>query len=96
LEGLILLLILQRRFWKYPSRIYGKLTADFLCLYAVMRIFAETFREPDAPLLWQLSRGQVLSLCLGLLGIGVYFWTEGQGRKSQLSSTDGSAKDAGP
>jgi phosphatidylglycerol:prolipoprotein diacylglycerol transferase len=94
LEGLILFLILQRRFWKHPSRIQGRLTADFLCLYSIIRILAEIFREPDAPLLWQLSRGQVLSMGLGFLGIGVYFWTKGQDRKYLICATDGSAKDA--
>ncbi|MDR2419924.1 MAG: prolipoprotein diacylglyceryl transferase [Puniceicoccales bacterium] len=94
LEGLILLFILQRRFWKHPTRIHGRLTADFLCLYSIMRILAEIFREPDAPLLWQLSRGQVLSMGLGFLGIGVYFWTKGQDRKHSTYAMDDSAKGA--
>ena len=94
LEGLVLFLILQRRFWKHSSRIHGRSTADFLCLYSVMRIFVEIFREPDAPLLWQLSRGQLLSIGFGFLGLGVYFWTKGQGRKNSTCATDGSAKDA--
>jgi phosphatidylglycerol:prolipoprotein diacylglycerol transferase len=94
LEGLILFFILQRRFWKHPARAYGRLTADFLCLYSIMRIFVEIFREPDAPLLWQLSRGQVLSIGLGFLGLVIYFWTKEQGHRCPTCSTDDSAKDA--
>ncbi|MDR3143398.1 MAG: prolipoprotein diacylglyceryl transferase [Puniceicoccales bacterium] len=91
LEGGLLLLLLQRKFWKYPARPQGYLTADFLYLYALMRIFVEIFREPDAPLWGPFSRGQVLSLGLGILGIGLRFWAEGLGRGSSIDSRDGSA-----
>jgi phosphatidylglycerol:prolipoprotein diacylglycerol transferase len=94
LEGLILFFILQRRFWKHPSRPQGQLTADFLCIYSAMRIFVEIFREPDAPLLCLLSRGQVLSLFLGILGIGTHLWLKARDHKNSTCPMDGSAEDA--
>ncbi|MDR0728417.1 MAG: prolipoprotein diacylglyceryl transferase [Puniceicoccales bacterium] len=95
LEGGLLLLMLQRRFWKYPARPRGRLTADFLCLYALLRTFAEIFREPDAPLWGPFSRGQVLSLGLGILGIGLRLWVGGPGRGPSIGSRGDSAGDAG-
>ncbi|MDR2377290.1 MAG: prolipoprotein diacylglyceryl transferase [Puniceicoccales bacterium] len=95
LEGGLLLLILQRKFWKYPARSRGCLTADFLWLYALLRIFAEIFREPDAPLWGPFSRGQVLSLGLGILGIGFRLWAGEAGRGPSPGSRDGSTGDAG-
>ncbi|MDR0445174.1 MAG: prolipoprotein diacylglyceryl transferase [Puniceicoccales bacterium] len=94
LEGILLFLLLQRTFWKSPSRTYGKLTADFLCFYSFVRYFAEIFREPDAPTLYQLSRGQVLSLFLALVGIILYAYLEVRDRRRPTNSRDDSAEGA--
>lgn len=47
----------------------GVLTGLFFIFYALIRIVTELFREPDAPLIASLSRGQFLSLFLILLGL---------------------------
>jgi phosphatidylglycerol:prolipoprotein diacylglycerol transferase len=76
LEGGCLLLYLQLRFWKsdvvrtHPGRLAG----EFFILYAIVRIFGEQFREPDAgisPILG-LSRGVFYSLFL--VAAGLWLW----------------------
>jgi prolipoprotein diacylglyceryltransferase len=42
----------------------GQLTGEFLLLYAGVRAIGEVFREPDASLLFGLSRGTFYSLFL--------------------------------
>ena len=67
LEGAILfalLYILRTRF-RLPN---GVLTGVFFVAYAVLRIIGEMFREPDAPLTMELTRGQFLSLFLVAIG----------------------------
>lgn len=64
LEGLLLFVFLQWRFWasdcaqKQPGRIAG----EFLVAYAIARVISELFREPDAGLILGLSRGTFYSL----------------------------------
>lgn len=70
LEGAVLftiLWILRTRF-RLPN---GVLTGIFFIAYAVLRFLGEIFREPDAPMVAWLSRGQFLSLFL--IGIGLAF-----------------------
>ena len=73
LEGALLLVYLQIRFWKtdvvrtHP----GQLAGEFLLLYAVARIFCEFFREPDAGLILGMSRGSFFSIFLAITGIAV-------------------------
>jgi phosphatidylglycerol---prolipoprotein diacylglyceryl transferase len=71
LEGLFLfvLLLAVRLKVRKPD---GVVTGLFFIAYAVVRIFGEAFREPDAPLTGPFSRGQFLSLFMILVGIG--FW----------------------
>jgi phosphatidylglycerol:prolipoprotein diacylglycerol transferase len=52
-----------------PGLPHGQVTAEFLVLYALARWVAECFRQPDAPLLAGMSRGQAYSL--GLLAAGL-------------------------
>lgn len=69
LEGLLLFAVL----WLLRTRTRqprGVLTGAFFILYAIGRIIAENFREPDAPLTGPFTRGQFLSLFLILIGIG--------------------------
>ena len=69
LEGALLfaiLYILRTRF-RLPN---GVLTGAFFVAYAILRIFGEIFRQPDAPLTMGLSRGQFLSLFLVVMGLG--------------------------
>ena len=75
-EGLVLWLILQ---WIIKNRnnissyFHGMITILFLILYSVIRIFCECFREPDAALIGQLTRGQFYSLLSFVLGIILFF-----------------------
>ncbi len=68
-EGLVLFLIL----WVLRTKLLlrnGILTGGFFVLYAIFRSAMECFREPDATLISDLTRGQFFSIFLGLLGIG--------------------------
>lgn len=69
LEGLFLFVFTQMRFWRSRGtrEHSGQLAGEFLILYAVMRAIGEIFREPDASLIFGLSRGTFYS---GFLVIG--------------------------
>jgi phosphatidylglycerol:prolipoprotein diacylglycerol transferase len=82
LEGVVLFLVLwklkekvnginQRRNW--PS---GSMLAFFLILYGVFRFIVEFAREPDVQLGFLaggLTMGQILSSCMVLAGVFLYF-----------------------
>jgi phosphatidylglycerol:prolipoprotein diacylglycerol transferase len=72
LEGALLLLFLQWRFWKTDvvRTQPGRLAGECLLAYAAVRIFCELFREPDdgVSLILGLSRGTFYSLFLVLVG----------------------------
>ncbi|MEO7171634.1 prolipoprotein diacylglyceryl transferase [Flavobacterium sp.] len=71
LEGALLLAYLQWRFWRSP--VYrenpGRLSGEFLIGYAVVRAVGEIFREPDAALIFGLSRGTFYSTFLIAAGL---------------------------
>lgn len=71
LEGALLLAYMQWRFWR--SNVTrdqpGRLGAEFLIVYAIVRVVGELFREPDAPLLFGLSRGIFYSLFMIIAGV---------------------------
>ncbi|MDB6066646.1 MAG: Prolipoprotein diacylglyceryl transferase [Pedosphaera sp.] len=71
LEGWLLTVYTQVRFWGsgVTRERPGQLAGEFLMLYAVVRIVGEIFREPDAPLLFGLSRGTFYSLFLLVGGL---------------------------
>lgn len=75
LEGFVMLVYSQFRIWKTPvlKKYPGSLVGEFLLLYSILRIFGEQFREPDdfAPLVFGLSRGSLLSVLMGLAGLGI-------------------------
>ncbi len=78
LEGFIVFIFIQFRFWK--SNICqltpGRLGGEFLAAYALARIIGEFFREPDAPLIFEMSRGQFYSIFLLLGGFLVIYLAE--------------------
>ncbi len=79
LEGAVMLAYLQLRFWKSDAaRHPGKLTGEFMILYAVFRIFCEFFREPDASLILGMSRGTFYSVFIFV--VGVFFWARAHKR----------------
>ena len=73
LEGLFLVAYTQLRFWRSnvtrerPSQLAG----EFLIFYAGVRAVGEIFREPDASLLFGLSRGTFYSLFLMFGGVAL-------------------------
>lgn len=79
LEGLFLFFLL----WILRTRVRlanGVITGMFFIGYAVLRSLAELFREPDAGLVWGMTRGQFLSIFLVLIGLG--FWIAARWRPS--------------
>ena len=69
LEGGLLLAYSQWRLWKTDALNHpGRLSGEFLLIYAVVRIFGEQFREPDASLIMGLSRGSFYSIFLLIAG----------------------------
>lgn len=73
LEGLLLFAFIQLRFWKSDAirTRPGRLSGEFLAAYAVLRIFGERFREPDAGLIAGLSRGTFYSVILFVIGVAI-------------------------
>ena len=81
LEGLFLTIYTQFRFWFSPvTRARpGQLAGEFLVLYAVVRAIGEMFREPDASLMFGLSRGTFYSLFLVISGLIIVATSRRQG-----------------
>jgi phosphatidylglycerol:prolipoprotein diacylglycerol transferase len=71
LEGALLLAYVQWRFWRSDvARAQpGRLSGEFLIGYAILRMIGELFREPDASLLFGLSRGTFYSIFLIIAGV---------------------------
>jgi len=63
-EGLFLLIYTQLRYRRTKLAKPGQLTAEFLLLYSLARVFCEQFREPDASLILGVSRGIFYSILL--------------------------------
>jgi phosphatidylglycerol:prolipoprotein diacylglycerol transferase len=53
----------------------GRLTGEFLIAYAILRMIGEHFREPDASLLFGVSRGTFYSIFLIVGGIVLILWS---------------------
>jgi len=72
LEGIVLFAILWfvRTRTRQPD---GVISGLFLICYAIFRIFVEYFREPDASMIWSLTRGQFFSIFLIVIGAGFIF-----------------------
>jgi phosphatidylglycerol:prolipoprotein diacylglycerol transferase len=73
LEGALLLAFMQWRFWRtdVARNQPGRLGGEFLIAYAIVRMFGEMFREPDASLLFGVSRGTFYSVFLIIAGVAV-------------------------
>lgn len=65
-EGVLIFALL----WPVRNKpwLQGKLFPLYLILYGMIRFLIEFFRAPDAPLVWQLTRGQLL--CIGMIVAG--------------------------
>ncbi len=78
IEGLVLLLVLHLMVRARALERRGTLAGAFLIGYAVARMLAEVFREPDAHLGFLLggtTMGQWLSLPLLLAGLALVVWS---------------------
>jgi phosphatidylglycerol:prolipoprotein diacylglycerol transferase len=77
LEGAVLFALMQWRVWKSDvlQTRPGRLSGEFLIAYAVLRMIGEHFREPDASLLFGVSRGTFYSVFLIVAGIGLILRT---------------------
>lgn len=83
LEGLLLFAILWTVRVKFPKAPHGLLTGLFFGLYAIFRIYAERFREPDAAWVIEgvLTQGQFLSLFMfGFSAVFLIHAWRGRGR----------------
>jgi phosphatidylglycerol:prolipoprotein diacylglycerol transferase len=82
LEGALLLAYMQWRFWRSQAARDrpGQLSAEFLIVYAIVRVVAEAFREPDAPLVLGLSRGVFYSLFMLIAGVAILLARPGRAR----------------
>jgi phosphatidylglycerol:prolipoprotein diacylglycerol transferase len=77
LEGILLFLALYVLVRLRALEVSGLLTGAFLIGYALARMLAELFREPDAHLGFLpggVTMGQVLSLPMALAGLGLVIW----------------------
>ncbi|NJM36675.1 MAG: prolipoprotein diacylglyceryl transferase [Akkermansiaceae bacterium] len=72
LEGLFLFVILWVVRMRFPKAPAGLITGLFFALYAIFRIIGEQFREPDAALVWMLTKGQFFSLFMFLFAAGFF------------------------
>jgi phosphatidylglycerol:prolipoprotein diacylglycerol transferase len=84
-EGLILFAILWILRIVFPKAYTGVFCGLFAILYAIGRIIVENYREPDAPVWFDLTRGQFLSLFLFIIGGG--FLTYAFKTKKTVQST---------
>ena len=82
LEGLLLFAILWIVRIKFPKAPNGLLTGLFFGLYAVFRIFAEQFREPDAALVGAITKGQFLSFFMIAFSLAFVIKALRQGRQA--------------
>jgi phosphatidylglycerol---prolipoprotein diacylglyceryl transferase len=83
LEGLVLFIYIQLRFWKSQAPVrHGQLTGEFLLGYSVARIISEIYREPDAALILGMSRGIFFSFFLAAAGLAFVLYGQRQGRSS--------------
>ncbi len=73
LEGFLIFGYLQWRYWRSPvAKLQpGRITGEFLIIYAAVRMFTEMFREPDASLLFGLTRGTFYSIFMIVAGVVV-------------------------
>ncbi len=76
LEGCLLFLIVY--VYSRRPRPPWSVAGVFLCGYGVLRFSAEFFREPDTHIgfdaLGWVTRGQLLSIPMILLGVGLFIW----------------------
>ncbi len=85
LEGLVMLIYTQIRFWKKEPLPRGQLTGEAAIIYGAFRVFNEFFREPDigVSLFFGFSRGTIYSLLLMLVGIALVIFARSRNKKNK-------------
>ena len=85
LEGFVLFFILFALYqWRVTRNKPGIVTGAFLAGYGIFRMYIENFREPDAHLgfiFGSVSMGQILSMPMIMLGLGVIGYAVMKNRK---------------
>ncbi len=73
LEGVVLFALMQWRFWRsdVTRSNPGRLSGEFLVAYALLRMVGEMFREPDASLIFGISRGSFYSIFMIAAGLAL-------------------------
>jgi phosphatidylglycerol:prolipoprotein diacylglycerol transferase len=90
LEGVVLFIILYVITRKPRSLGLGLASGTFLIGYGVFRSIIEFFREPDAHLglyFSFISKGQILSVPMILIGLFIIYWGYNQQQKAAISNT---------
>lgn len=73
MEGLLLFVYMQFRFWRGQAFARpGQLCGEFIIGYGILRILGEVYREPDASLIWGMSRGTAYSWLFVGIGIALF------------------------
>ena len=78
LEGVVIGAVMLYLYWSrkgFIKKVPGLLFGLFLILYAGARIICEDFREPDASLICDMTRGTFYSLILGAVGVVICGYT---------------------
>ena len=89
LEGVLLFFILYALTRK--PRNLGLASGTFLICYGIFRTIVEFFREPDAQLglyFSYISKGQILSVPMVLIGLLVIYWGYNQQAKAEISQNN--------
>ncbi len=85
LEGIVIFIVLY--WYSRKPRPTGSVCALFVLLYGLFRFSVEFFREPDAHIQFDLfdwvTRGQILSTPMMLIGLAVFAWAYVKHSKKQ-------------
>ncbi len=82
LEGALLFVILWIMRVRFPKLGHGILTGLFFIIYAVGRMTAELFREPDSSMIGFLTKGQFYSTFMIALGVAFLIWGLTKGKRN--------------
>ncbi|MBT5901737.1 MAG: prolipoprotein diacylglyceryl transferase [Opitutaceae bacterium] len=86
LEGFLIFGYLQWRYWRTnaPGNQPGRITGEFLIIYAIARMITEIFREPDAGLILGLTRGTFYSIFMIVAGLIVIRRSKSLGQPTRI------------
>jgi phosphatidylglycerol:prolipoprotein diacylglycerol transferase len=83
-EGFLLAIYVQLRFWFSRDLAKGQLAGEFLVGYSIARIVTEVYREVDAPMILELSRGQFYSIFLFIAGFVLIMFARHRHRRQNF------------